>query len=58
MSMVTYEFSDFRRLFMVAYGYIWIHMDVYGHLCALIFAKLLLWSHTNTYGPIWMNMIT
>ena len=30
MCMVTYKFSDFYRLFMVAYGHIWLHMDVYS----------------------------
>ena len=32
MSMVTYGFSDIRKLLMVAYRYIRTHTDEYGHL--------------------------
>ena len=71
--MVTYEhiWTDmggcgrlwvlwFRRLLMVACGYIRIHMDVYGHLCVLWFSQSYSYGHIRThmglYGWIWSPM--
>ena len=32
MSLVTYGFTDFRRLFTVAHGYIWTRVGAYSRL--------------------------
>ena len=67
MSMVTYEFSDFRRLLMVTYRYIRIHTDTYGYIwmCMVTYvgpdfrkATLLvtyehIWAYMNEYGHLW-----
>ena len=32
MCMITYRCSDFPKLLIVTYGYIWTRMNVYGYL--------------------------
>ena len=53
IGMITYGYSDFCKLLMVAYRYILICMDRYGHPWLLWFSQTTYGSkkiYTNTYG--------